>query len=145
MKQTNILSMLTATMCLIATAAIAQLAGSGGGGYDLSWHTIDGGGGESTGSSYALTGTIGQHDAGAMQGGDYTLVGGFWAAGNVGDTSSCPADLDSSGSVGVPDLLELLSCWGPTTSQCEHADLTGTGSVGVPDLLALLSAWGPCP
>ncbi len=59
----------------------------------------------------------------------------------------CPADLTGTGSVGVPDLLELLSQWGPCPappSACT-ADLTGTGSVGVPDLLELLSQWGPCP
>ena len=31
--------------------------------YEISWHTIDGGGGTSTGGQYSLTGTIGQHDA----------------------------------------------------------------------------------
>lgn len=46
--------------------------------YSLDWSTIDGGGGTSTGSVYSLTGTIGQPDAGAMSGGNYTLQGGFW-------------------------------------------------------------------
>jgi hypothetical protein len=53
-----------------------------GGGYDLSWSTIDGGGGTwSTGGSYALGGTIGQPDAGTLAGGSYTLEGGFWPGG----------------------------------------------------------------
>ena len=51
-----------------------------GGGYDLSWNTIDGGGGTSAGGAYSLSGTIGQPDAGAMSGGAYTLKGGFWSA-----------------------------------------------------------------
>lgn len=46
--------------------------------YDVSWWTIDGGGGTSTGGSYALSGTIGQPEAGVMNGGSYTLAGGFW-------------------------------------------------------------------
>ena len=54
--------------------ASAQL----GGGYDLTWNTIDGGGGTSTGGAYSLSGTIGQPDAGSMSGGAYTLNGGFW-------------------------------------------------------------------
>jgi hypothetical protein len=49
-----------------------------GGGFDLTWSTIDGGGGESTGGGFSLRGTIGQADAGALSGGGYTLSGGFW-------------------------------------------------------------------
>ena len=61
------------------------------------------------------------------------------------DPPTCPGDLTGNGTVGVPDLLALLSCWGSVAPGCEAADLTGSGTVGVPDLLALLSAWGPCP
>ena len=48
------------------------------GGYDLAWHTIDGGGGLSSGGGYSVNGTIGQPDADAMSGGYYNLQGGFW-------------------------------------------------------------------
>jgi hypothetical protein len=48
--------------------------------YDLSWFSIDGGGGTSSGGAYSVSGTIGQPDAGALSGGNYTLVGGFWSA-----------------------------------------------------------------
>ncbi len=59
----------------------------------------------------------------------------------------CSADLDETGVVGVPDLLQLLSCWGTLLpgDTCEVADIDGGGVVGVPDLLALLSQWGECP
>jgi hypothetical protein len=51
-----------------------------GGGYDLTWNSIDGGGAMfSTGGNYSLGGTIGQADAGTMSGGSYTLAGGFWS------------------------------------------------------------------
>ena len=47
--------------------------------YDLSWWTVDGGGHTfSTGGGYSLGGTAGQPDAGMLQGGPYTLSGGFW-------------------------------------------------------------------
>ena len=47
--------------------------------YDLAWWTVDGGGAaSSTNGGYTLGGTIGQPDAGALSGGDYTLTGGFW-------------------------------------------------------------------
>jgi hypothetical protein len=58
-----------------------------GGGYDLTWSTIDGGGGVSNGGAYSLGGTVGQPDAGAMTGGVYTLVGGFWGGGVSGAIS----------------------------------------------------------
>ena len=58
--------------------------------YDLSWHTVDGGGHTwSTGGTYALGGTIGQPDAGLLAGGSgppsrqYTLGGGFWEGGAI--------------------------------------------------------------
>ena len=71
-------------VCLIApmSAATAQ----SGGGYDLTWSTIDGGGYTfSTGGSYSLGGTAGQSDANAslLSGGNYTLGGGFWNGGVI--------------------------------------------------------------
>ena len=64
------------TGLLFAGIATAQT----GGGYDLSWWTVDGGGGDSAGGDYTLQGTAGQPDAGTLSGGDYTLAGGFWGA-----------------------------------------------------------------
>jgi hypothetical protein len=47
--------------------------------YDLSWWTVDGGGGMLSNGNYSLSGTIGQADAGAaLEEGAYTLVGGYW-------------------------------------------------------------------
>lgn len=47
--------------------------------YSIDWHTIDGGGGTSTGGVYSVSGTIGQPDAGGpMTNGQYTVTGGFW-------------------------------------------------------------------
>lgn len=74
------------TAILIATLALLVVAGvalaSSGDGYDLSWWTVDGGGATfSAGDGYTLGGTVGQPDAGALTGGDYTLGGGFWGGG----------------------------------------------------------------
>jgi len=49
--------------------------------YSIDWYTIDGGGGQSTGGPYILTGTIGQPDAAYSAGGQYELLGGFWPGG----------------------------------------------------------------
>ena len=66
-------------IAVVAFAVIATVHAQSGGGYDLTWNTVDGGGASSSGSGYTLAGTIGQPDAGsAMSGGGFTLVGGFW-------------------------------------------------------------------
>ncbi len=65
---------LAAALLVPATIALAQ----SGGNFDLSWNTVDGGGGAAGAAPYTLSGTVGQPDAGAMSGGDYTVVGGFW-------------------------------------------------------------------
>ncbi len=49
--------------------------------HKMNWWTVDGGGGESQGRGYTLKCTIGQHDAGFLQGGEYVLQGGFWYRG----------------------------------------------------------------
>jgi len=58
---------------LIATASASAQ-------YSINWFTLDGGGGQSSGGDYTLTGTIGQPDAATSSGGAYTLQGGFWSA-----------------------------------------------------------------
>jgi hypothetical protein len=47
--------------------------------YSITWSTLDGGGGTSTGGVYSVTGTTGQPDAGTMSGGNFRLTGGFWS------------------------------------------------------------------
>ncbi len=60
---------------LLGIVALGQGTGS------VMWHTVDGGGGASQGSTFTVRGTFGQPDAGAMAGGSYTLSGGFWGGG----------------------------------------------------------------
>jgi len=70
--------LLLALLVLLPAVALAQT----GGGYDLTWSTIDGGGYTfSEGGGYSLGGTVGQPDAGVLSGGGYTLAGGFWPGG----------------------------------------------------------------
>ena len=68
-------ALLAAALALTAAAVLGQ-----GGVYGLSWSSVDGGGGASSGGRYGLGGTIGQHDAGGeLTGGGHGLFGGFWA------------------------------------------------------------------
>lgn len=71
------------TLVLVLILFVSGLAFAASG-YDLSWWTVDGGGGTSSGKGYTLNGTIGQPDAGALSsGGEYTLTGGFWHGGVI--------------------------------------------------------------
>ncbi len=73
--------------------------------------------------------------------GPSSIVGGSPAAGD--DDEGCIWDLNESGAVDVPDLLELLAAWG--TDPDEPPDFDDDGVVAVPDLLELLAHWGACP
>jgi hypothetical protein len=64
---------------LLLSAFFAMLPAANAQSYSIDWYKVSGGG-TSTGSVYAVSGTIGQHDAGGpMSGGNYSLTGGFWA------------------------------------------------------------------
>jgi len=72
--QTGWKPFLLGALLVLAVPAIAQQ-------YSIDWHTVDGGGGTSTGGVYSVSGTVGQPDANttAMTGGPYSVTGGFWA------------------------------------------------------------------
>ncbi len=78
--------------------------------YSIDWSTIDGGGGTSTGGVYAVSGTIGQPDAGTMSGGPFTLTGGFWALPVAVQTSNAPTLLIIGGAPGFATIS-----WTPAT------------------------------
>jgi hypothetical protein len=62
--------------CLVIVALLAVGAGTlwalTTAGFQLSWWTVDGGGGRSEGSGFVLSGTAGQPDAGLLIGPGYT-------------------------------------------------------------------------
>ena len=74
MKQKAIVILLL----LLLLAATTLVGAHSGGSFDLSWATVDGGGGKSSGGAFGLHGTIGQPDAGTLAAGSFTLQGGFW-------------------------------------------------------------------
>jgi hypothetical protein len=90
--------------------------------YAINWFTIDSGGGTSTGGVYAVSGTIGQPDAGAMSGGNFTLQGGFWPGVIVPSTGEAPTlFIQWSGD-------SVILSWSPATPGFEleaTADLAG--------------------
>ncbi len=127
--------------------------------YDLSWYTIDSGGGMgSTGGAFALSGTIGQLDAGAMMtGGDFALTGGFWAVTLPQGPAACAGDLNCDGQVDFGDInpfvlrLSNPSAYALQYPDCPDAngDINDDGTVGFADInpfVQLMSTGqGPCP
>jgi hypothetical protein len=96
-------------------------------GYEISWYSIDGGGGMSSGGSYELIGTIGQPDAANSSGGSYEVRGGFWPGGPMcfvdfehyarfaqfwrDSGAEMPADLYEDGQVNWYDVSEFGYWW----------------------------------
>ena len=75
------------TLCLLTSAVLLPAHAQ----YSIDWHTIDGGGGTSTGGVYSVSGTIGQPDAGGpMTNGQYSVTGGFWALPTAVQTVGSP-------------------------------------------------------
>lgn len=84
--------------------------------YSIDWHKIAAGGGVSGGTNggsvYSISGTIGQHDAGApMGGGGYSLSGGFWSLVSVLQTSGAPELLISHSGSTVTVYWQNVSGW----------------------------------
>ena len=100
--------------------------------YEISWYTIDGGAGTSTGGQYTLTGTIGQPDTGWSSGGRYELFGGFLAGGPL-----CV--------VGFDDFARFAEGWLETGSGLA-GDLDADNDVDLDDLGLFIDAWlSYCP
>jgi hypothetical protein len=79
-RTTSVLLVILLCGLLLTTTALT----SSSEGYDLSWWTVDSGGGIlNIEGGYSLSSTIGQPDAGVLTGGAYTLGGGFWTGGKL--------------------------------------------------------------
>ena len=144
--------MLKTRLAKTTTAALVLLLGAvkaPGQGYQIDWHTVDGGGEMwSTGGTYELGGTIGQPDAGAMSGtgpgGTYTLTGGFWAT----PPCWCLADVNNDGQRNGDDVQNFVDCLIAVGSNCACADLVTVGVLDMNDVsvfVADLLAGGGCP
>ncbi|MBI1827346.1 MAG: hypothetical protein HYR83_13275 [Planctomycetes bacterium] len=115
-------------VCLAASTAIGE-------GFDLTWHSIDGGGVmRSTGGDFELSGTIGQPDAGAMVGGSFQLTGGFWF-------EISPGDCDEDGVVNLMDHEFFTHCLagpeGGVLSDCECFDVDRNGNIDLHDFAVI--------
>lgn len=126
-----------------AIVVLCWAAGSAPGGtFDLSWHSIDGGGVvRSTGGDFELSGTIGQPDAGFFTGGNFELSGGFWLA-------LAPTDCNEDGAANLLDYDLFTQCMGGPNSGvsagCECFDIDRSGTIDLRDFATMQAAFtGP--
>jgi len=95
--------------CLLASACCLPVTAQQ---YSVDWYKVAGGGGTSTGGTYSVTGTIGQHDAGGpMTGGNYSLTGGFWALISVIQSPGGPTLFISHSGNTVTVFWQNVSGW----------------------------------
>jgi hypothetical protein len=106
--------------------------------YEITWHTIDGGGGVSSGGPYVLSGTIGQPDAAYSAGGQYELLGGFWSGGPL-----CTVDFRHFARFAGHWLQEDCD---ELNDYCDGANLDYLGDVNTVDLGLFVDEWlNYCP
>lgn len=104
--------------------------------YEITRSTVDGGGVmRSTGGGFELSITIGQPDAGVMEGGGFTLSGGFWF--EVPQT-----DCNDDGLVSLLDHETFTTCLlgpdgGINASPCPCFDVDGDGDITLDDYATL--------
>ncbi len=116
---------------IVLLALVLSLHASAG--YEITWSSIDGGGGISTGGDDSLVGTIAQPDAGQMDGDVYELSSGYWVGGvycfvdfaqfaqfanywlnapcDAGNNFCNGSDLDYSSAVEINDIGEMAYYW----------------------------------
>jgi hypothetical protein len=118
--------------------------------FDLSWHTVDGGGGmNSSGGAFSLSGAIGQPDAQSppvMVGGAFELIGGFWPVANV---CYCLADMNGDGKRDGRDIQQFVNCVvAGGDGNCYCADVDQANGVTVADVAMFVNdllAGTTCP
>jgi len=133
----NLIKLTLSVIALLGTASVVADD------FTVDWYTVDGGGAMgASGGDFELSATIGQPDASnAMTGGEFELVGGFWA-GSVAD-EFCSGDLDGDNDIDLADLAQLLGHYGTSSGAVyEDGDLDGDGDVDLADLAALLGVYG---
>lgn len=133
---------------MAVSVIVSPLQGQSGGGFDLTWSTLDGGGAMNSGGGvFTLSGTVGQPDAQVppvMTGGSFTLTGGFWPVANV---CYCLADVNGDGKKDGRDVQLFVGCV-LAVGNCSCADvdaMNGVTLADVPVFVSDLLAGPNCP
>ena len=122
-KRTVLIVLLALALSAVTLSVLAQVDDE----YELAWFTIDGGGATSTGGDFAVSGIIGQPDAGSpASGGAFNMAGGFqvmpseanqaahiyevtWFTMDGGGAANIGGEFAVFGTVGQPDAGNPLA------------------------------------
>ena len=79
-RQAALIGLALVACLALAIPALAQVSAI----YDLSWHTIAGGGGKMESAQHTLQGTVGQAATGQMMSSGHTVCSGYWCSEEAG-------------------------------------------------------------
>ena len=128
-----------ALLVLAVLCCAADALGQTGGGYDLTWNTIDGGGSTFlSGGTYSIGSTIGQPDAGNHAMDAFTSTGGFWFNAVSGFTVYKDfSDVNASGvTISLNCSPGVVSPPSAVATESIPASFTVTGYTGAPTCTA---------
>src|SRR5262249_48482890 len=139
---------------LAALAALAVLwgvtgaAAQTGGGFDLSWNVIAGGGATgSSGDAFEVDGTVGQPATNTLSGENFVLTSGVWA-GVVTRPAPWGGDCPGEGRVRADELIPMvnIALGLAPVSDCPAGDANHDGQITVDEILqAVTNALNGCP
>jgi hypothetical protein len=116
-----------------------MVMGQSGGTFNIEKSVIAGGGGDSSGGTFQMSGTIGQSLAGTTSGGGtFTLASGFWTTApntifgtiTYGNVLSGPARFISNVQINGVGSVAVMSVTGPPGATAGQYALSGFGSGG---------------
>ncbi len=130
-------TVLSITRCHSCVAILA--AGAMAADFTIAWHTVDGGGGLSSGGSLSLAGTLGQPDAGSpMHGGSFSVRGGFWEGLPTDAGCPCAADYNRDGGIDGSDVASFFDDW---EGGAACADVNQDGGIDGADMEVFFALW----
>jgi len=127
---------------LVAVLGLSEsvMAQSDAAPFEISNSTTSGGGGRSSGGTFAVVGTIGQAATGPISGGEFQFMSGYLATNSVVYLGS---DLNCDGETNAADLGDLLIRWGdcPNQSTSCVGDINEDSVIDAIDLGRMLLDW----
>ena len=139
MNHARLMTLVPAVLGSAAAPALAQ--------FSIPWFTVDGGGGTSTGGTFTLSGTIGQHDAGTHTGGAFQCLGGYWGGAEGG--AVCYPNCDQSTAtpiLNVADFTCFLQRYAASDSYANCDASTAPPVLNVADFTCFLQKYAAgCP
>jgi hypothetical protein len=112
------------------------------GAFDLSWHTVSGGGVRAAAGPYSLESAVVQ-PAGLSTAGDYELQSGFLYGALA--RPALAGDMDGDCDVDVVDIMLVAAHWGAHSGDALYDpwyDRDNDGDIDIVDIMWVIARWG---